>query len=114
MFFKVILIYICSGLVGFSLANGETKLEDTNLLSAVKQFCNGKDSRNFCSHEHLKLSYEIIRQHQTTREAQRVHLIKMKQKQEDERLKQFKLNQVLKKVAHNSYLRDFNYGRFFK
>jgi hypothetical protein len=115
MYFKAFLVSIC--FIAIALSNGEIKTADVNMLDAVKQFCHGKSSRNFCSTEQLKVSYEIIRQQDQIRHQERLIQMKIEKQKEEERLKKIKLkqlNEFLKKNSHYSFLKDFTHGRIFK
>ena len=115
MYLKAFLISLC--FTTLALSNGEINTGGLDMLDAVRQFCQGKSSRNFCSTEQLKVSYEIIRKQEQTRQQERLNQMKMEKLKEEERLKKIKLKQLndfLKKNSHYSFLKDFTHGRIFK
>ena len=113
MLIKVILFI---NLLLLSDHNCESQFGGVDMLDAVKQFCLGKSSRNFCSNEQLKVNYEIIRKQQKIKEDERLKKIRLEKMVEEERLKQMKidqLNKLLMKNARSNYMRDFFAGRYF-
>ena len=99
-----------------SLCKRETQSGNVDMLAAVKEFCRGKSSKNFCSNEQLKVSYEIIRKQQEKQAEENQRKINIEKLIEEERQKQMKLEKLNKYLMVNGgsrYLKDFFTGRYF-
>ena len=52
-------------------SNNNNNNNQIDFQEAVKKFCNGKVSKNFCSNEHLKLMFELEKKRQDALEMER-------------------------------------------
>ena len=67
----LVFVFINCILTAKVLRSNNKNNHQIDFQEAVKQFCNGKVNKNFCSNEHLKLMFELEKKRQDALEMER-------------------------------------------